>query len=666
MEWAVEKEWIATNGVGGYAAGTVSGCNTRRYHALLVANVPGYGRMVMLPFLREEVIAGDQHFRAGGQEFPDGTINLDGLKYLRAFRLVGLIPEWEFQAGDLRLRRRVVLVHGENTVVVTYEHLGGIPVLIRLRPFPHFRPHDEKLSDVVDVPSVWLKRDRVEVHSGDAAHALRFRLHYTHCDTPFVGITERLSLLYRLERDRGYEYTEQLVSPGYFESTLAEGESLALVATTEGWASADRDPLAAFELEQTREERLLDRARCETRQDEVARLVLAADQFLFEPVGRPQDVVLMKATGQLARSVIAGYHWFGDWGRDTMISLEGLTLATGRYDEAAAILSIFRHYVRDGMIPNLFPEGKAEGLYHTADATLWYFHAIDRYVSYTDDEELLWDLWPTLEDIVQRHLNGTRFGISVDASDGLLRQGAADVPLTWMDAWMNDWIVTPRRGKAVEINGLWFNALMLMADWCERFGLSPSFYRDHAAKAFESFQRRFWNPATSCLFDVVDGDNGDDPAIRPNQLFSFSLRHPVLHEERRACVLDVVERELLTTHGLRTLSPGHPDYRPKYDGARRARDGAYHQGTIWPWLAGHYLNAVLRVRRKTSQLEEDVVRAAAAGLNDCCIGQISEIFDAEPPFRSRGCVAQAWSVAEVLRSLRRLRHLRGENDQQGE
>jgi predicted glycogen debranching enzyme len=375
----------------------------------------------------------------------------------------------------------------------------------------------------------------------------------------------------------------------------------------------------------------------------------------------------MKATGQLARSVIAGYHWFGDWGRDTMISLEGLTLATGRYDEAAAILSIFRSYVRDGMIPNLFAEGKADGLYHTADATLWYFHAIDRYVSYTDDEELLWDLWPTLEDIVQRHLNGTRFGISVDASDGLLRQGAADVPLTWMDAWMDDWIVTPRRGKAVEINGLWFNALMLMANWCERFGLSPSSYRDHAAKAFESFQRRFWNPATSCLFDVVDGDNGDDPAIRPNQLFSFSLLHPVLHEERWACVLDVVERELLTTHGLRTLSPGHPDYRPKYDGARRARDGAYHQGTIWPWLAGHYLNAVLRVRRKTSQLEEDVVRAAAAGLNECCIGQISEIFDAEPPFRSRGCVAQAWSVAEVLRSLRRLRHLRGsENDQPGE
>jgi len=318
------------------------------------------------------------------------------------------------------------------------------------------------------------------------------------------------------------------------------------------------------------------------------------------------------------------------------------------------------------MIPNLFPEGKAEGLYHTADATLWYFHAIDRYVSYTDDEELLWDLWPTLEDIVQRHLNGTRFGISVDASDGLLRQGAADVPLTWMDAWMNDWIVTPRRGKAVEINGLWFNALMLMAEWCERFGLSSSLYRDHAAKAFESFQRRFWNPATRCLFDVVDGDNGDDPAIRPNQLFSFSLRHPVLHEERRACVLDVVERELLTPRGLRTLSPGHPDYRPKYDGARRARDGAYHQGTIWPWLAGHYLNAVLRVRRKTSQLEEDVVRAVAAGLNECCIGQISEIFDAEPPFRSRGCVAQAWSVAEVLRSLRRLRHLRGENDQRGE
>ncbi len=655
VDWALEQEWLATNGLGGYASGTVSGCNTRRYHALLVANLPNHGRMVMLPLLHEELVAREQHFLLGGQEYADGRLQLGGLPHLRAFRLVGLLPEWDFQLGPVGVRRRLVLVHGENTLVIAYQHLGGPLATLRLRPFPQFRPHDQEPRGLTEAPGVWLKGDRIEVRATDGAQPLRLRFKYAHCSTPFAGVGQESALMhYRVEQARGYEHTERLVSPGYFECTFAEGESLALIATTEEWEATDRDPLAAFEMERIRENRILEHAGCKARRDRTARLVLAADQYLVEPVGRPQDIAWARATGQVARSIIAGYHWFSDWGRDTMISLEGLTLATGRYEEAAAILRTFQQHVRDGLIPNHFPEGKREGVYHTADATLWFFHAIERYVSHTRDEELLWDLWPTLEEIIQRHLQGTRFGIGVDPSDGLLRQGHPDLPLTWMDAWMGDWIVTPRRGKPVEINSLWFNALELMFEWAERLGVGGRIYREHGARARESFQRRFWNPATGCLFDVVDGEKGDDPSIRPNQLFSFSLRHPVLDEERWSSVLQVVERELLTFRGLRTLSPGHPDYRPKYAGDRRGRDGAYHQGTVWPWLLGHYLDAALRVKRGTAAMLESLGGAVAC-LDEHCIGQVSEIFDAAPPFQARGCIAQAWSVAETLRGLLLLR-----------
>ena len=653
-DWALDQEWLATNGVGGYASGTISGCNTRRFHALLVANLPNHGRMVMLPLLREEVSVGERRFRLGGEEHVGGGLELGAARHLRAFRLVGLIPEWEFDLEGVRLRRKLVLVHGENTVVVAYQHLGGPATSLRLRPFPHFRPHDDPLRDKVEIPSVWLQGDRVEVRAREGAAPLRFRFHYTHCETPFVGMSEQSPLLcYRVEHARGNDDAERLISPGYFECALREGETLALVATADGWEAADRDPLAAFELERVREDRILDHAPIERRDDELTRLVLAADQFLFEPVGRPQDLAWARATGQDARSVIAGYPWFGDWGRDTMISLEGLTLSTGRHEEAAAILRTFQQHVRDGLIPNLFPEGSRTARYHTADATLWYFHAIERYVQHTRDEELLWDLWPTLAEIIDHHLRGTRFGIGVDPADGLLREGSPDAPLTWMDAWIGDWIVTPRRGKAVEINALWFNALRLMVDWAGRLELDGDAYRAAAERVFESFNRRFWNPVTGCLFDVVDGEHGDDAAIRPNQLFSLSLTHPVLEERRWAPVLEVIERELLAPRGLRTLSPGHPDFRPRYDGDRRGRDGAYHQGTIWPWLLGHYLDAVARVRRESPRPEP--LLGALACVHEHCIGQISEIFDAVSPFLARGCVAQAWSVAETLRALLRLR-----------
>jgi predicted glycogen debranching enzyme len=363
------------------------------------------------------------------------------------------------------------------------------------------------------------------------------------------------------------------------------------------------------------------------------------------------------------RTVIAGYHWFTEWGRDTMISLEGLTLCTGRYREAGYILRTFGHYVRDGLIPNMFPDGSREGLYHTADATLWFFHAVDRYLRATSDMETARVLFPAFVDIVTRHLEGTRFGIGVDPEDGLLRQGEAGYQLTWMDAKVDDWVVTPRRGKAVEINALWYNALRLLDAWARELELDPGIdLAAQAARVHASFNERFWFADGGYLFDVVDGEEGDDPACRPNQVFAVSLDHPVLDASRWRQVLDVVRERLLTPVGLRSLAPGHPDYKPQYYGDLRARDAAYHQGTVWGWLIGPFVDAWLKVQPEDARGAAALLDGFDAHLNDGAVGSISEIFDAEAPYTARGCVAQAWSFAEVLRSLQNVRVLLADDE----
>jgi len=354
------------------------------------------------------------------------------------------------------------------------------------------------------------------------------------------------------------------------------------------------------------------------------------------------------------RTIIAGYYWFTDWGRDTMISLEGLTLTTGRESEARQILCSFSNYIRDGLIPNLFPEGEDEGRYDTADATLWFFHAVDRYLAYTQDWSILKTLLPKLLDIVEHHMRGTRFGIGVDPEDGLLSQGDQGYALTWMDAKYGEWIVTPRRGKAVEINALWYNALCLLAEWVE-FRLEDKEKSRHlktcAEQTQRNFNRRFWNANLGCLYDVIDGEAGDDVACRPNQIFAIVLPHPVLNEVYWKPVFETVRRLLLTPLGLRTLEPRHGDYKVKYHGDLLTRDSSYHQGTVWPWLIGPFIDAWLKVtpedKHEPRQLLENFLDAH---LTDACVGTIGEIFDAEEPFASRGCIAQAWSVAEILRS----------------
>jgi predicted glycogen debranching enzyme len=382
-------------------------------------------------------------------------------------------------------------------------------------------------------------------------------------------------------------------------------------------------------------------------------LVLAADQFVITPAGRVEDLARARAAGDSVRTVIAGYHWFTDWGRDTMISLEGLTLTTGRHAEAGWILRAFAYYVHNGLIPNMFPEGQNEGLYHTADATLWFFHALDRYIEVTNDRPTLRAILPKLVEIIRCHLQGTRFGIGMDPSDGLLRQGAAGYQLTWMDAKVDDWVVTPRRGKAVEINALWYNALRLLEAWLHDHpqpDLNASDLAEEAQRVRASFNERFWYEEGQYLYDVVDAEGGgNDAACRPNQLLSISLKHPVLDPSRWERIVNVAKERLLTPYGLRSLAPGHPDYKSRYYGDLRSRDAAYHQGTVWAWLIGPFIDAWLKVYSDDRAGARKFIDGFDTQMQHGAIGTISEIFDAEAPFQQRGCIAQAWSVAEALR-----------------
>jgi predicted glycogen debranching enzyme len=654
-ELLLNREWLVTNGLGGYASGTLSGVATRRYHGLLVSALPApLGRILMLCQMSEVLRLPDHSVVTLGGEAP----------HLREFRLEAGMPVWRYEAFGYVLEKRVFLAHLQNTVFVRYTLREGSGVLrLEMHPSLHVRPHDAPVSTPLGLPfCVKAVSGRYEINSAWAAvPPLRLRISGAN---PTFTVTGRQveGVYYEIEDRRGYESLGDLWVPGFFAADLAVGDEAALIASTEPWEVIEAlNPGEALESELERRERLLAAADPRARESMPAELVLAADQFVVTP-GRAEDAARAHAAGDESRSVIAGYHWFTDWGRDTMISLEGLTLTTGRHLEAGYILRSFARHVRDGLIPNFFPEGDRDGLYHTADATLWYFHALDRYLEATRDTITLDLLLPVLLDIVDHHLRGTRFGIGVDARDGLLRQGAEGYQLTWMDAKVDDWVVTPRRGKAVEINALWYNALRLLEQWVrdrqpDAAGQAAAdALGGHAEKARASFNQRFWYAEGGYLYDVVDGTGngvngpeGDDPACRPNQIFAFALRHPILDRERWEPVLHTVRDQLLTPVGLRSLSPNHPDFKARYDGNLRARDAAYHQGTVWAWLIGPYIDAWLRVHPDDKKGARELLQGFLHHLGEACLGQISEVFDAEEPWTPRGCVAQAWSVAEVLR-----------------
>ncbi|HEY6361950.1 MAG TPA: amylo-alpha-1,6-glucosidase [Vicinamibacterales bacterium] len=648
------KEWLVTNGLGGYASGTLSGALTRRYHGLLISALPTpFGRTMLLNFLWERLRWPDG--RAASLYHvtdTEGGKEVDSSKYLIDFHLDSGLPVWMYDVEGVRFEKRVLMAHLQNTTHISYRLLSDQPMRLELSPYVAFRLHEAPVSHPVTPPyMVQALGDRFEIAPGGDLPPLRLFL-YGQEKAFTITSDSFLHMAYELEQNRGYECCGDLWTPGYFRLRLAPDAPGTLVASTESWETIGAlDPVELPGADRRRRKRLLESAKGVPDVGMAAELVLTADQFIITPAGRIEEAARARAAGDEVRTVIAGYHWFTDWGRDTMISLEGLTLCTGRQREAGYILRTFGHYVRDGLIPNMFPEGTKEGLYHTSDATMWFFHAIHRYLQVTGDRSTLRQLLPKLKSIFEHHIAGTRFGIGSDPEDGLLRQGAEGYQLTWMDAKVDDWVVTPRRGKPVEINALWFNALTLLAGWLREEGdpLAPQ-VDEWAERARASFNKRFWYEEGGYLYDVVDGEHGDDSSCRPNQILAIALDHPVLDDRRWIPVFDVVRERLLTPVGLRSLAPGHRDYKPQYYGDLRARDAAYHQGTVWAWLAGPYVDAWMRIHPEHREEAHRYVEGFEHHLNEAGIGTLSEIFDAEPPYTPRGCVAQAWSVAEVLRT----------------
>ena len=651
----VSREWLVTNGLGGYASATIGGLNTRKYHGLLVAALANpLGRTVMLSHLVESVVLpGGEVVQLSGEEQAGGRLRVPAREHLAEFRLEGGLPVWEYRVAGMRIERRVVMPHRQNTTYVIYRLLDGPAVRLELRPAVHFRNYEATVATPMQQGYRLAMQDvSYEIACDDATQPpLRFVLHGAR---PGFVHEERdmAELHYRVEADRGYDSGGRLWSPGAFGVELEPGATSALVASTEDVETLGAmSPDDALDAERDRRERLLHAVPGSLRSGVAAELVLAADQFLIVPIGRRRDAVRAVAEGDELRSVIAGYHWFTDWGRDTMISLEGLTLVTGRWREAASVLRTFARYVRNGLLPNMFPDGSNEGLYHTADATLWFFHALDRYATVTGDRALVAKLLPVMTDIAEHHLRGTSFGIRVDPADGLLTQGAEGYQLTWMDAKVDGWVVTPRRGKAVELNALWYNALRLLEGWTRdvRGEDAARAWGGHAARAHASFNARFWYADGGYLHDVVDGPEGDSTECRPNQVFAVALPHAVLDRERWEPVLRTVEERLLTPVGLRSLAPGSAEYRARYFGNLRERDAAYHQGTVWGWLIGPWVDAWLKLHPEGRTEARRFLAGLVEHLDEFGVGSVAEIFDAEAPYAPRGCVAQAWSVAELLR-----------------
>jgi predicted glycogen debranching enzyme len=628
---ATSHEWLESNGLGGWASSSVVGAHTRRYHGLLVAATePPAGRRVLLSRLDETLRLGDRTWELSCNAFP-GAIHPRGHELLTRFEK-GLFPVWEYAGGAFRLRKTIAAIDGESTTVVVYELLEAPgPVTLVLRPFFAGRDYHALASSADGASAV------VTFDESTLAYRMRDGEALVHLHAPGAGYTPSpdwyLHFEYARERERGFDFQEDLFTPGALAVTLRPGERIGGIASL--ISPHGRDALALLDGERRRRQGLL---RPFARQGELVRsLVLAADQFL---VRRAEDW-----------TVIAGYPWFADWGRDTMIALPGLALVTGRLGEAAGILRAFAQAVRHGLVPNRFSDRGEEPEYNTVDASLWFFVAVRRFLEAGGDPELVRSaVLPALREIEARHRRGTLHGIRED-EDGLLVSGEEGVQLTWMDARVGDRVVTPRRGKPVEIQALWINALQILADLEERLGdaAAAAPLRARAQRAANRFAELFWSPEHGYLFDVVDGDDRD-ASLRPNQLLALSLPFPLVEGERAESILKTVEAKLLTPRGLRTLPPDDPRYCPRYAGGPAERDGAYHQGTVWPWLLGPYVDALLRVRGDGGRaLARAVLEAIAPHLAEAGIGSVSEVFDADAPHVPGGCYAQAWSVAELLR-----------------
>ncbi|MFQ5435600.1 MAG: amylo-alpha-1,6-glucosidase [Anaerolineae bacterium] len=642
---AERREWLVTNGIGGFASGTIAGLLTRRYHGLLLAALqPPLGRTLLAAKL-DETVAYDGLYPESGRFYPlfanrwaTGPVEPDGYCHLNRFHLEGTTPVWTYGIGNALLEKRIWMQPGANTTYIQY-HLARAtgPLSLEAKAFINYRDYHHTTIMNEWQPEVTPVVNGVRIKMFDTAVPF-YLLSQTASLTPQFDWYEDFFL--SLEEYRGQsDVQEDHVYGALVQTMLRPGQTVTLAATTE--PEPELDGAAAYAIRRAYEAGLLDKAH---RWHGVAlppaieQLTLAADQFV---VKRPTK---QDADG---RSLIAGYPWFSDWGRDTMIALPGLTLATGRPEVAAQILRTFAQFVDKGMLPNRFPDEGETPEYNTVDATLWYFEAIRATHAATGDEALVRDLFPVLADIIAWHQKGTRYQIKVDTKDGLLFAGEPGVQLTWMDAKVNDWVVTPRIGKPVEINALWYNALRIMADFAALLGENAAPYAALADKVQQGFGR-FWFARMGFCYDVLDGPEGVDGRLRPNQLLAISLPHSPLTPQQQRSALDACGRHLLTAHGLRSLSPDDPEYRGVYGGDQHKRDAAYHQGTVWGWLIGPFAAAHLRVYQDPAQTRS-FLYPLLHHLADHGVGSISEIFDGDPPFTPRGCIAQAWSVAELLR-----------------
>jgi predicted glycogen debranching enzyme len=671
---ALEREWLVTNGLGGYASGSIVGATTRGYHGLLVAALdPPVERVVLVTKVDEEItLPTGPTVQLGVNEYEDGTIDPQGYTYLASFALEGDIPCFTYElSGHLHLEKRIWMEYGENTTYVQYflrdadsQELHEEPLLLKISPFCLYRDHHSLTHGEAGSP--------FEVESlGNGCQMRAFES--THPYRLFLGKTAQFThgglwywhVRHRQDQKRGLNSVEDVYQPGNFRVSLTPGERVTLVISAEeklapmlGESRHEEYVSQALRRHQRRTKQLLEVADRSipdlVKHDAVrARLVIAADQFI---VTRPQSEKKENRSAKVYlapdnKTIIAGYPWFSDWGRDSMISLPGLFLCTGRYSEARGLLKAFISYVRDGLIPNRFPDNGQQPEYNTADATLWLFCALDKYLAATNDRALLKELFPRLVEMIDCHLQGTIYGIGVDTEDGLLRAGAPGLQLTWMDAKIGEHVVTPRRGKPVEVNALWYCALACMEKWAVQLSIDALQYGQLRARVERSFASHFWYEQGGYLYDVVDVDGAkgqNDAALRPNQLLAASLTRHLLTEVQTRSILQHVTEHLLTPMGLRTLSPRDPAYQPRFNGDPSQRDNAYYQGTVWPWLIGPYIDVHLRVFRDASAALP-LLSTLVRHLWEAGVGTISEVAEPQQPFIPAGCFAQAWSVAELLR-----------------
>lgn len=639
---AETREWLVTNGTGSYASGTVAGLLTRRYHGLLVAALkPPLGRTLLLAKVDEIALYDERIYPLHTNRWADGTVDPRGYQHIERFFLEGTIPVWRFACADAILEKQVWMQPGANTTYLRY-HLcrGTKPLMLTLKALVNYRDYHSTTRGGDWHMNVSSIEYGVRVIAFPSAVPL-----YLLADDAEVIINHDWYFGFNLaiERYRGLDDCEDHLHAATFRTTLNPGESLTFVASTE--INPDLNGEAALELRHTYEQQLITRWKIsqsidtEKVPDWVSHLVLAADQFIVNrPLPDDPD----------GKTIMAGYHWFGDWGRDTMISLPGLTISTGRPEVARSILHTFAQYVDQGMLPNRFPDAGEPPEYNTVDATLWYFEAIRAYCITTGDDAFLRALFPILKDIISWHRRGTRYHIHMDPDDGLLYAGESGVQLTWMDAKVGDWVVTPRIGKPVEVNALWYNALRTMTEFAKWLGEPYEEYELMAKRTLAGFAR-FWNNTVNYCYDVLDGLDGNDGSLRPNQIFAVSLPESPLTPTQQRAVVDACAQALLTSHGLRSLTPDHPQYQGHYGGNPYQRDSAYHQGTVWGWLLGPFALAHLRVYKDPLQVRE-LLEPMAYHLLAHGVGNLSEIFDGDAPMTPHGCIAQAWTVAEILRA----------------